>query len=194
MLIKTVVTSVYHSSLDTKQTNSSGVATYTYNSAGSGDIVFSVEAYGVSDTVTVEDCTYYSTTEYSSTSSLDISLPSTFKLSFAFKPSDRTTSSGGNSAYVRMGTSSTRGIWVGQGASSGNHGIMVRPSTNTWCSSVSETATWNEVECTFDGSTLLYTCNNESVSTSTSISTLSKINGAAPTSKCHLKEIKVKPL
>lgn len=42
--------------LDTKQTNSSGVATYTYNSAGSGDVLFTVEAYGVTDTLTVEDC------------------------------------------------------------------------------------------------------------------------------------------
>lgn len=148
----------------------------------------------MSSEIYVEDCTYYSTTEYSTTASLNISLPSTFKLSFAFKPSDRSTSSGGNSAYVRMGTSSTTGIWVGQGTSSGNHGIMVRPSTNNWCSTVSQTATWNEVECTFDGSTLTYTCNEESVTTSTSITTLDRINGAAPTSKCHLKELKIKPL
>lgn len=148
----------------------------------------------ISSEIYVEDCTYYSTTEYSSTSDLNITLPSTFKLTFAFNPTNRSTSSGGNSVYVRMGTSSTNGIWVGQGTSSGNHGIMVRPSTNYWCNTVSNTGTWNSVECTFDGSTLLYKCNGESVSTSTTIATLSKINGVAPTSKAHLKEIKLKPL
>ena len=182
-------------SLGTADTNSSGVATKSYASAGSGDVSFTAEVDSIiSSEIYVEDCTYYSTTEYSSTSSLNITLPSTFKLTFAFNPTDRSTSSGGNSAYVRMGTSSTTGIWVGQGASNGNHGIMVRPSTNYWCNTVSNTGTWNSVECTFDGSTLLYKCNGESVSTSTSSSILSKINGVAPTSKAHLKEIKVKPL
>ena len=55
--------------LDTVQTDSSGVATYTYSAAGSGDIVFSVEGYGVSDTLTVEDCLTAKLTETTITNS-----------------------------------------------------------------------------------------------------------------------------
>ena len=145
----------------------------------------------VSETYSIMDYWYNGTTEYSSETTLNVSLPSAFKLTFDFKPTDRGTSGGGNSTYVRMGSSSTTGIWVGQGTSSGNHGIMVRPSTNTWCSSLSQTGTWNSVECTFDGSTLTYNCNNESVTTTTTSDVLTKINGVVVTRKAHVRNIKV---
>ena len=177
--------------LDTVATDSTGKASYTYSSAGTGEVTFTAECETIDDTYTIMDYWYNGSTEYSSETSLDITLPSAFKLSFAFKPTDRTTSGGGNSTYLRMGSSSTTGIWVGQGTSGGSHGIMVRPSTNLWCTTSSQTATWNDVECTFDGTVLTYTCNNESVNTSTTSSVLTKVNGVVPTSKAHLKDIKI---
>ena len=158
---------------------------------GVGDLYIKAVCGLSSETYSIMDYWYNGTTEYSSETTLNVSLPSAFKLTFDFKPTDRSTSSGGNSTYIRLGESSSTGIWVGQGTSGGYHGLMVRPSTNHWCNSLSNTGVWNSVECTFDGSTLTYTCNNESVSVTTTSSTLSKINGVVPTSKAHLRNIRV---
>lgn len=45
--------------LDTVTTDSNGVATCTYNSAGSGDVVLSAECNSVQDTYSIEDCINY---------------------------------------------------------------------------------------------------------------------------------------
>ena len=79
-------------SLGTADTNSSGVATKTYASAGSGDISVTAKAGGVTSTgVTIEDCNYYNTTEVSRTTTqgstiyddnLSQSLPTNCEISF----------------------------------------------------------------------------------------------------------------
>ena len=57
-------------SLGTADTNSSGVATKTYASAGAGDLSFTAKAGGVTSTgVNIEDCYVYDTTEHSHTQS-----------------------------------------------------------------------------------------------------------------------------
>lgn len=48
--------------LDTITTNSGGVATYTYNSQGVGDVTITVECMNLQETYTLEDCNYYSET------------------------------------------------------------------------------------------------------------------------------------
>ena len=142
----------------------------------------------------VEDCVYYDTATYSSDASLDISLPSTFKLEFDLYPKSRSTSSGGVSHYVKCSrTSSATDIWFGQGNSSGNHGIMVRPSTSSWCTSYTVLNTENHVVVTYDGSDVVYTCNNESKTVSNSIA-FNKLYGVSATANGNLKNIKVKPL
>lgn len=140
----------------------------------------------------VEDCIYYLESASSNEISLDVSLPSTFKLEFTMNSPSRSSTGGGQSAYIRLGETSSSGVWVGQGNSAGNHGIMVRPSTNKWCPTATVLNTDNNAVVTFDGSTLVYTCNNETVSTSTT--NQSKMNAVIGTNNHRLKNVKLKPL
>ena len=107
-------------------------------------------------------------------------------------PPSRSSSGGGQSAYIRLGETSSSGVWVGQGNSAGNHGIMVRPSTNIWCPTATVLNTDNNAVVTFDGSTLSYTCNDETVTTTTS--NLNLMNGIIGTNNHRLKNVKLKPL
>jgi hypothetical protein len=73
------------------------------------------------ETYAIEDCWYYSTTEYTGTSvsTLDISLPSTFSVDFDIKPTSRSSAS----SYVEIGASTTNCLVVGQITSGGVNGI-----------------------------------------------------------------------
>ena len=184
-------------SMGTATTNSSGIATKTYASAGAGDVSFTAGVGSlVSETYSIEDCKYYSTTEYKQNTdgiTLDISLPSTFKLEFDIKPTSRSTSGYGSGCYLRIGTTSSTGVWAGQLTSAGKHGLMPKPSgTTQYCTSYTVLSTDNHITIVFDGSTASYTCNDESVSLSAS--SLTKINGVVPTANNGLKNIKIKPL
>ena len=183
--------------LATKQTNSQGIATYTYTASGNGDVSFTATAGEVvSSAVSVEDCNYYSTTEYKQNGdyiSLNIPLPSTFKLEFDIKPTSRSTSGWGSGCYLRLGADSDNGIWAGQLTSAGRHGLMPKPTgTTQYCTSNTVLSEDNHITVLFDGTTATYTCNNETVTISTS--NLSKINAVVPTSNNGLKNIKIKPL
>ena len=147
----------------------------------------------VSETYSIEDCTYADSNTYTSEASKDVSLPSTFKLEFDLYPKSRSTSSGGVSHYVRCTRNSATDIWFGQGTSSGSHGIMVRPSTNHWCTSYTVLNTDNHVTVTYDGSNIVYTCNNESKTVANSTA-FNKFSGLSATTNGNLKNIKIKPL
>ena len=179
--------------LATITTDSSGVATYTYNSQGVGDVTITAECINLVQTFVVEDCTYYDTVTYTSETTKNISVPSNFKLEFDLYPKSRSTSSGGVSHYVKLTRPSTTDMWFGQGTSSGNHGIMVRPSTNYWCSSLTTLNNDNHVVVTYDGSNVLYTCNGESNSVSYS-NGFGVISGISSTRNGNLKNLKIKPL
>lgn len=174
-------------------TDSNGEATYSYASASIGDVgLYAKVRTFVSKTYEIQDCNYADNNTYTSEVSKNISLPSTFKLEFDLYPKSRSTNSGGVAHYIKMTRTGTTDIWVGQGTSSGSHGIMVRPSTNYWCTSLTSLNTENHVVVTYDGTTLTYTCNNESKSVSTT--SLSTISGLASTSNGNIKNVKVKPL
>ena len=145
------------------------------------------------ETYSLEDCTYVDQNIYNSDASKDVSLPSTFKLEFDLYPKSRSTASGGVSHYVRCTRNSATDIWFGQGTSSGNHGIMVRPSTNYWCTSYTILNQDNHVTVTYDGSEVVYSCNNESKTVSNTTA-FSKLSGLSATSNGNLKNIKIKPL
>lgn len=179
--------------LDTITTDSGGVATYTYNSQGVGDVTITAECINLVQTFVVEDCTYYDTVTYTSETTKNISVPSNFKLEFDLYPKSRSTSGGGVSHYVKLTRPSTTDMWFGQGTSSGSHGIMVRPSTNYWCSSLTTLNTDNHVVVTYDGSNVIYTCNGESKSVSNS-NAFGVISGISSTSNGNLKNLKIKPL
>ena len=77
--------------LATITTNSSGVAEYTYNSQGVGDVTITAECMNLVQTYSIEDCNYYNTAEvtHSSTNgstiydnNLSQSLPSKCEISF----------------------------------------------------------------------------------------------------------------
>lgn len=77
--------------LATITTNSSGVAEYTYNSQGVGDVTITAECMNLQETYSIQDCSYYNTTEVtrSSTNGSTIydnnliqSLPSKCEISF----------------------------------------------------------------------------------------------------------------
>ena len=184
--------------IGTGTTNSDGVAVCNnpYQSQGIGDVTLkaeaSVDGILVSKRYEIQDCTYADNNTYTSEVSKNISLPSNFKLEFDLYPKSRSTDSGGVAHYIKMTRTGTTDIWVGQGTSGGSHGIMVRPSTNYWCTSSTLLNTENHVVVTYDGTTLTYTCNNESKSVSTTA--LNTISGLASTSNGNIKNLKVKPL
>ena len=77
--------------LATITTDSSGVATYTYNSQGVGDVTITAECMNLVQTYSIEDCNYYNTAEVTRSStngstiydnSLSQSLPSKCEISF----------------------------------------------------------------------------------------------------------------
>ena len=73
--------------LDTKTTNSSGVATYTYTGTGVGDVTITVECNSLQETYSIEDCKYWNETgiTHTSTSTTDTSYP--HEISYAYVPS-----------------------------------------------------------------------------------------------------------
>ena len=77
--------------LATITTDSSGVATYTYNSHGVGDVTITAECMNLVQTYSIEDCNYYNTAEVTQSSTngstiydnnLSQSLPSKCEISF----------------------------------------------------------------------------------------------------------------
>ena len=53
--------------LDTITTDSGGVATYTYNSQGVGDVTITAKCMNLTEIYSIEDCSYYNTNEVSRT-------------------------------------------------------------------------------------------------------------------------------
>lgn len=149
----------------------------------------------LSDETQITDYWYCSNTIYSTDdyATVNINLPSTFKLEFDLTPTSRSTSGWGSSSYIRIGVDENTGIWVGQLTSAGKHGIIPKPSgTSQYCTSNTILNTDNHVTITYNGTTATYTCNNESVTVTAS--NLSKIIMVATTVNNHLKNIKVTKL
>ena len=77
--------------LDTITTDSRGVATYTYNSQGVGDVTITAECMNLVQTYSIEDCSYYNTVEKTHTtrnsstiydSDMSIALPTNCEISY----------------------------------------------------------------------------------------------------------------
>ena len=169
-----------------------------FYSEGTGDLNIQASCRSLlSEIYSLEDCNYYSPTEYSTNTNLTpigVSLPAnSFKLEFDIKPTSRSTSGWGSSSYLRIGSDEDNGLWVGQGTSAGKHGLMVRPGSSSYfCTDNTVLNTDNHITVIYQNGTATYSCNNETVSASAS--NLSKIVGASTTVNNHLKNIKVKPL
>lgn len=72
---KSVVFKIGDTVLDTVITDSNGIATYTYDSQGVGDITFTVECMNLQETYELQDCTRYSTTEYTTRQDVQWAMP-----------------------------------------------------------------------------------------------------------------------
>ena len=183
-------------SLGTADTNSSGIATKSYASAGSGDVSFTAEADSIiSSEIYVEDCTYYSTTQYSTSSvTLNINLPSApFSLEYVLKQ----TNSNASVPYIDIGASSNNRMLVGQYARAGTNGLITYTGTQTNYPYTSNPTLNqdNSVHFTYDGSDYKYWLNDLSPMTvSDKGITLSKIIHSESGSGGYIKNIKVKPL
>lgn len=79
--------------LDTITTDSGGVAAYTYNSQGVGDVTITAECMNLQETFVVEDCIYYNSSEVTRTTTngstiydnnMSVALPSNCEISFDF--------------------------------------------------------------------------------------------------------------
>ena len=79
--------------LATITTDSGGVATYTYNSQGVGDVTITAECMNLVQTYSIEDCIYYNSSEVTRTTkngstiydnNMSVALPSNCEISFDF--------------------------------------------------------------------------------------------------------------
>lgn len=163
---------------------------------GTGDIYIKSNVGSVlSDPYSIEDCNYYSTTQYSTSSaSLNISLPSApFSLEYVLKQ----TNSNASVPYIDIGASSNNRMLVGQYARAGTNGLITyTPSqTNYPYTSNPILNQDNIVHFIYDGSDYTYWLNDLSPMTvSDKGITLSKIIHSESGSGGYIKNIKVKPL
>ena len=86
--------------LRTVNTNSNGVATYTYNSEGVGDVTFTIECMNLQETYSIEDCLYYSSESYNTNDNPYISLIGLEGFEMKFKI---TKNSSNSIAYLKLG-------------------------------------------------------------------------------------------
>ena len=162
---------------------------------GANLLYIQANCQGYSDETQVTDYWYYSHAEYQTNdyTSINIELPTIFKLEFDITPTTRSTSGWGSGSYLRVGTNDNTGIWIGQLTSGGRHGIMPKPSgTTQYCQSDTVLNADNHIILTYNGTTAVYTCNNESVTVN--VSNLTKLVTVASTINNHLKNIKVTKL
>ena len=199
---ETVSFKVYKASDDTlidtltDDTDSTGLATVSYYGEGTGDIYIKSNVGSVlSDPYTVEDCTYYSTTQYSTSSvSLNISLPSApFSLEYVIKQ----TNSSASVPYIDIGASSNNRMLVGQYARAGANGLITYTGSQTNYPYTSNPILNqdNIVHFIYDGSDYTYWLNDLSPMTvSDKGVSLSKIIHVESGAGGSLRNIKVKSL
>lgn len=187
-------------SMGTAQTDSNGVATKIYTSTGAGDVSLKAEVDNgmiLIQTYSIEDCTYYSTTEYNSESSLSIDLPSApFSIEFDIKPTSRSTSGAGSSGYLAFGESwaTNKTFRFGQFTSAGRCAIDIYGGTASYFTNDSVLNTDNHFKFSFDGTNYVAEYSNEQKTGAKGSFNVVKIVRGMPTSNNHLKNIKIKPL
>ena len=171
--------------LATKQTNSSGVASYTYSAAGSGDLSFTASVGSiVSGTYSVSDVYFHRDTEYSLTKSSgsvlnqaianDISLtfPSNFELTFEIQTTGGTSSAEHrffihpNSLYVSA-TQPRYGLFVDNRGTTGQFGYRNNGTTTSFGSTFSTFTTeeYHTVKLVRSGNTVTFNFDGESKGT-----------------------------
>ena len=148
------------------------------------------------ETYAIEDCSYYSpTTHTTSSSTLNIPLPSHFTLEYAIKQADASSSV----PYLDIGYSSSNRMLVGQYARAGGNGLIVYKSSST--THAYSTTVIANVEHTiwfkYDGTKYYYKLDNGTVmevaDANVTLSKLIHVEGAGY-GQNYLKNIKIKLL
>lgn len=148
------------------------------------------------ETYSLEDCTYYKTTQYTSSSvALNIPLPSHFSLEYVLKQTD----SNKSVPYLDIGASSNNRMLVGQYARAGTNGLITYTGSQTnYPYSTNPTVNQeNTIHFTYDGTNYTYWLNSLTPMTvsdkGVTLSKLIHIESGGSSSN-YLKNIKIKPL
>ena len=181
--------------------DNNGEYVYTYYSQGIGDveITASKEVSGsvVSETYSIEDCTRYVTTEYSTIETPNWSLPnSDFKLEFELYPKSRSSCF----PQIGIGTNTSNLIYIGQGNQDGRCSFIYKvngTNTEVWnTKSITTQNSWNTIEYSFVNGEHTFKAVGETHTSSATGITLSKVvqiyNHTNNSSK--IRNIKIKPL
>ena len=187
-------------------TNASGVATKTYNSSGVGDITVKAECRLLSETYDIEDCLFYTPSEYECTPSnnyitisdlSDTALPSEFELSFDYK----TNAEGRCGVFSKNNFTGNPNyaVFVGSGDGRNWYYGYRTTSTSVWGGSGSPNS-YNHYDIIRNGNTFTYkrdgsTINSKSI---TFFDTYRYVIGimlwGSTTQVSYAKNIKIKPL
>ena len=179
-------------SLGTSQTDSNGVATKTYTSTGAGNVSLKAECSNgsstlVSETYEIKDALYYHADTVSSTTTININLPSSYELSMKW-----TRKSNSNSSGVLTCTNGSRNAYVGCYSSTGNYGIFFLSPNNEQNLSSCSTNVETSFKITYqNGSYVMTDGTNSKTVSDFAFSKISTIDGKA---NCPVKEVLVMPL
>ena len=172
-------------SMGTATTNSSGIATKTYASAGVGDVTFTASVGSLSsETYAIEDIYKYYDSVPKSDSTVNLTLPTHFELTFKLYSRAATT----DPSYAFMRFNSSSGPYMGKG-SSGNGKVGINSTTlNTISSNVEYS-----YQLVYDGTTKMYI---KDTSTSITVNTgaLTNLYMFTSSTNTDLTDIKIKPL
>lgn len=147
-----------------------------------------------SETYSIEDCTYYHESAFTSTqNNFNLSLPTNFEISFITKR----TSSSANSSYLEIGGNSGNTALMGQVGGGGTNQLRIYASEgsssyDTYATSDTPLNSDALQKWTHNGSDNTFSMNS-SVQTFTSSKTHSKIRKLSITSN-RIEQLKVKPL
>ena len=175
--------------------NNDGTYTYTYSSAGTGDISMTATAGTTeSNSILIEDCTYYNPTQYStSNQTLNVPLPTHFTLEYLIKQ----TNTNASVPYLDIGDSSNNRILVGQYARAGTNGIIIYGSstTNHPYSSNPIVNQENSIYFKYDGTKYYYALNDGAIMEIADANvTLTKLIHVEGGDGGYLKNIKIKAI
>ena len=174
-------------------TDNTGLASVSYLGNGVGDLNITCRCRSVIEIYdTVEDCTKY-ISNVSSTTSYNIDLPSSFKVSAIINPVSRSSAT----ASVHIGTDANNKMFVGQTGSDGIMNLLKRYNgsyVQNRFNSLSALNTDNYIECEYNNG--VYTCkfNNETITDTTGNITPSKLLTIETNTNITIKDIKIKPL
>ena len=166
----------------TDTTDGTGKASVEYFGKGVGDLYIKVGCRSVIETYDIEDCSYYNSNSITSTTSVDIGLPSS-----DYVVSWKTARQSSSFSYLILTIDSENHV-VGLGSSNGNNGIYPNPVTTTPIPS-----TETEITLKYENGTYTYSW-GEVVLTTSTLGIASKIVEIGARNSGYVKELKVKPL